>query len=146
MCPFEKLFHQSSDYQFLHTIGCECFPLLRPYSQHKLLPRAESCVFLGYSSLHKGYKCYHLPTQDCTFPDMFSLLKILFYFLKLPLSQQLIHASTKSPTPSQFYLPSLLLLFRILLHHHSLLNILQHLKPLTKFSHPPLLLFLQPIQ
>jgi hypothetical protein len=63
LSPFEVLFDQSPDYQFLHTLGCECFPLLRPYNQHKLQPRSESCVFIGYSSLHKGYKCYHIPTQ-----------------------------------------------------------------------------------
>ncbi|KAJ3705686.1 hypothetical protein LUZ61_009391 [Rhynchospora tenuis] len=61
--PFEKLFKQVPDYQFLHTLGCECYPLLRPYNQHKLQPRSEVCVFMGYSALHKGYKCLHIPTQ-----------------------------------------------------------------------------------
>jgi hypothetical protein len=45
--PFEKLFHQIPKYQHLYTIGCECFSLLRPYNQHKLQPRLESCVFMG---------------------------------------------------------------------------------------------------
>jgi hypothetical protein len=61
--PFEKLFHQTPEYQHLHTIGCECFSLLRPFNQHKLRSRSESCVFMGYSALHKGYKCLHIPTQ-----------------------------------------------------------------------------------
>jgi GAG-pre-integrase domain len=49
--PFEALFQQQPDYRFLHTIGCECFPLLRPYNQHKLQPRVESCVFFGLLQL-----------------------------------------------------------------------------------------------
>jgi Reverse transcriptase (RNA-dependent DNA polymerase) len=61
--PFQKLFQQKLDYDFLHTIGCACFPLLRPYTEHKLQPRSEECVFMGYSQQHKGYRCLHLPTQ-----------------------------------------------------------------------------------
>jgi hypothetical protein len=47
--PFEQLFHKPPDYQFLHTIGCACYPLLRPYNANKLQPCSEQCVFMGYS-------------------------------------------------------------------------------------------------
>jgi hypothetical protein len=57
---FQTLFNKEHDYQFLKIIGCECFPMLRPYSSHKLQPCSESCVFMGYSSIHKGYCCLHL--------------------------------------------------------------------------------------
>jgi hypothetical protein len=91
MSPYEKLFHQSPDYQFLHTIGCECFPLLRPYNQHKLLPRSESCIFFGYSSLHKGYKCYHLPTQR-----LYIFRHAQFVENSFPFSKISPHSSTHS--------------------------------------------------
>jgi hypothetical protein len=60
--PFEKLFHSAPDYLFLKTFGCACWPNLRPYNSHKLQPRSLQCVFLGYSLLHRGYKCLHIPT------------------------------------------------------------------------------------
>lgn len=43
----------------LKTFGCACFSLLRPYNQHKVSFRTSKCVFIGYSFVHKGYKCLH---------------------------------------------------------------------------------------
>ena len=55
--PLERLFHQKPDYSFLRVFGCACWPHLRPYNTHKLQFRSKQCVFIGYSNLHKGYKC-----------------------------------------------------------------------------------------
>ncbi|WVZ68483.1 hypothetical protein U9M48_017417 [Paspalum notatum var. saurae] len=55
--PLEKLFKQRPDYTSLRTFGCACWPHLRPYNTHKLQFRSKQCVFLGYSTLHKGFKC-----------------------------------------------------------------------------------------
>jgi histone deacetylase 1/2 len=56
-CPLERLFHQSPNYSMLRVFGCACWPHLRPYRKQKLSFRSKQCVFIGYSSLHKGYKC-----------------------------------------------------------------------------------------
>ena len=45
------------EYSFLCTFGCACWPSLRKYNSCKLEFRSRMCVFLGYSPMHKGYKC-----------------------------------------------------------------------------------------
>jgi hypothetical protein len=60
--PFEILFKIQPDYKFLKVFGSACWPNLRPYNANKLQPRSVQCLFLGYSLLHKGYKCFHIQT------------------------------------------------------------------------------------
>jgi hypothetical protein len=61
--PFHVLFNKVPDYQFFRVLGCICYPYTRPYSPHKLSPRSKPCVFVGYSSIYKGYKCLDLNTN-----------------------------------------------------------------------------------
>ena len=58
--PHEKLFSSNSDYNFLHFFGCACYPLLRPYNQHRFDFKSSLCLFLGYNNTHKGYVCLTL--------------------------------------------------------------------------------------
>ena len=61
--PYEKLFHRPPIYEFFKVFGCKCFPWLTPYARNKLQPKSKSCVFLGYSLNHQGYKCLDLSTS-----------------------------------------------------------------------------------
>jgi hypothetical protein len=73
--PLERLFQQKPDYSSLRIFGCACWPNLRPYNAHKFQFRSTRCVFLGYSPLHKGFKCLDPPTgrvyisRDVTFDE-----------------------------------------------------------------------------
>uniref|UniRef100_A0A2N9G5P5 Integrase catalytic domain-containing protein n=1 Tax=Fagus sylvatica TaxID=28930 RepID=A0A2N9G5P5_FAGSY len=53
--PWESLFGSSPPYSTFRSFGCACYPLLRPYSKHKLLIRSVQCIFLGYPSNAKGF-------------------------------------------------------------------------------------------
>jgi hypothetical protein len=55
--PLEHLFSKKPNYTGLRTFGCACWPNLRPFNTHKLQFRFKQCVFLGYSTMHKGFKC-----------------------------------------------------------------------------------------
>jgi hypothetical protein len=58
------LFNTPPDYTSLRVFGYKCFPLLRPYTAHKLEFRSKPCFFLGYS--HAGYRCLDI-TSDRVF-------------------------------------------------------------------------------
>jgi hypothetical protein len=60
--PFKRLFNQDPDYSALHTFGCACWPHLHAYNSRKLQLRSKHCTFLGYSDMHKGYKCLDVST------------------------------------------------------------------------------------
>jgi hypothetical protein len=85
--PFQKLFSQTPDYQFLKVFGCACFPNLRPYNSHKFSIWSKPCVFQGYSSHHKGYKCFHSETGR-----IFISRDVIFHEEVFPFS----HAKTNS--------------------------------------------------
>jgi hypothetical protein len=55
--PLFRLFNEQPDYSFLRSFGSACWPNLRPYNNRKLSFRSRQCVFIGYSYMHKGYKC-----------------------------------------------------------------------------------------
>ncbi|XP_020679649.1 protein argonaute 1A-like [Dendrobium catenatum] len=61
--PYYRLYGTQANYDHLRTFGCLCFPWTRPYAPNKLAPRSSICVFLGYSSQHKGYRCLDINTK-----------------------------------------------------------------------------------
>jgi hypothetical protein len=73
--PIHKLLGATPDYSSFRVFGCACWPNLRSYNSHKLQLRSTRCAFLGYSNMHKGYKCLDISTgriyisQDVIFDE-----------------------------------------------------------------------------
>ncbi|CAL9218493.1 unnamed protein product [Arabidopsis halleri] len=61
--PHMSLFHQQPSYEHLRVFGCLCFPNLNHSNLPKLSPRTTPCLFLGYPSQHRGYRCMDLKTN-----------------------------------------------------------------------------------
>ncbi|MCH80898.1 retrovirus-related Pol polyprotein from transposon TNT 1-94, partial [Trifolium medium] len=100
---YTALFKQKHDFNFLKIFGCACFPLLRPYTAHKFDFRSHECLFLGYSTSHKGYKCLS-PTgrlyisKDVLFNESRFPYKYLFENALVP-SSSLPISFTLQPIP-----------------------------------------------
>jgi hypothetical protein len=58
--PYFRLHSTHPTYDHLKVFGCACYPNMSSTAPHKLAPRSSLCVFLGYSSEHKGYRCLEL--------------------------------------------------------------------------------------
>ncbi|RVW98410.1 Retrovirus-related Pol polyprotein from transposon RE1 [Vitis vinifera] len=50
------------------VFGCTCFVHILTPGQDKLSAKAMKCLFLGYSRLQKGYRCYSLETHLLPIP------------------------------------------------------------------------------
>jgi hypothetical protein len=51
-------------YEHLHMLICSCYPNLSAKAAQKLAPRSTRCIFLEYSTDHKGYRCLDLTTNN----------------------------------------------------------------------------------
>jgi hypothetical protein len=101
--PHELLFGVPPSYDELRVFGCRCFPNLLATSSHKLAARSTTCVFLGYPSDHRGYRCYdvssgrvitscHVVFDEQVFPFRDALP---------PISTNMRAAPSEPPTPTR---------------------------------------------
>jgi hypothetical protein len=61
--PYFALYGTTPTYDHLCVFGCACYPNTSATAPHKLSPRSTRCLFLGYSSDHKGYRCLDLASH-----------------------------------------------------------------------------------
>ncbi|KAL8159033.1 hypothetical protein V2J09_000570 [Rumex salicifolius] len=57
------LYNKLPDFNSFKSFGCLCYPFLHPHNQAKLEFRSLPCIFMGYSSKHKVYVCFHMRTS-----------------------------------------------------------------------------------
>jgi hypothetical protein len=62
-CPHLALFGSTPSYEHLRVFGCTYYPNPTATAPHKLFSRSIRCVFLGYSTDHKGYCCLDFLTN-----------------------------------------------------------------------------------
>lgn len=122
--PFAKLHGKLPDYKLFKVFGCACFPLLRPYNQHKFDFRSTECTFIGYSPNHKGYKCLSPEGRVYISKD------VLFNEYKFPFSVQHQEQPLTSPSTTSSPLLSIPTCSAEPLPVSSLLNIPAHSSPL----------------
>jgi transposase InsO family protein len=61
--PYFALYGTAPTYAHLRVFDCVCYPNTSATAPHKLSPRSTRCLFLGYSSDHKGYRCLDLASH-----------------------------------------------------------------------------------
>ncbi|KAJ9560828.1 hypothetical protein OSB04_005988 [Centaurea solstitialis] len=59
--PHYRLYQKHPSYSHLRVFRCLCYPHIT--TPHKLASRSTPCVFLGYPSQHRGFRCLDLSTR-----------------------------------------------------------------------------------
>jgi hypothetical protein len=78
MTPEEKFTGKKPDVSHLRVFGCIAYVHVPDEKRSKLDPKAEKCIFIGYSSEQKGYRCFSPFTRklqvsrDVVFDEMAS--------------------------------------------------------------------------
>ncbi|KAK1417324.1 hypothetical protein QVD17_26451 [Tagetes erecta] len=112
--PAFALYARQPTYDHLRVFGCACYPNMSAIQPHKLSPRSIQCVFLGYPSDFRGYRCYdpltgkvhlsrHVIFDEHTFPFHKPLSPTNYQFLDdcNPILHQMFHPPTSNmPSPS----------------------------------------------
>lgn len=120
--PFELLFNITPNYSNFHPFGCLVYPCLRSYAENKLSPRSRPCIFIGYSSHHKGFLCLdpetsrvytsrHAQFDEACFPyakhtSTSSVTDVSEFFEPNSASLPTVTVHGSSPSPATVFSPS----------------------------------------
>jgi transposase InsO family protein len=63
MTPFEAWSGRKPSVNHLKIFGCVCYAQVPKVRRTKLEESSERCIFIGYSSMSKGYRLYNLKTK-----------------------------------------------------------------------------------
>lgn len=90
--PTFALYGRHPTYDHLRVFGCACYPNMSTTMPHKLYLRSTRCVFLGYPSDYRGYRCLdpltgkvhisrHVDFNETSFPFTTPLPDHTYHFL-----------------------------------------------------------------
>jgi hypothetical protein len=57
--PYEQRFNKKPDISHLREIGCKAFVLIQNIHVTKIQPKSIECIFVGYDTASKSYRCWH---------------------------------------------------------------------------------------
>ena len=63
LSPFEVLSGKPPNYANFHSFGYRVYSCLRDYAPNKFSRCSLPCIFLSYSSSHKGFRCFDTTTS-----------------------------------------------------------------------------------
>jgi len=63
MTPEEKFTCKKPDVSHFKVFGCIAYVHVPDEKRSKLDPKVEKCIFIGYYSEQKGYKCFNPSTR-----------------------------------------------------------------------------------
>nr|KAJ0194309.1 hypothetical protein LSAT_V11C800413730 [Lactuca sativa] len=61
--PYEMLKDRKPDVSFFHVFGCICYILNQCDPRSKFEPKADKGIFVGYSSISKAFRVFHVNRQ-----------------------------------------------------------------------------------
>nr|KAJ0204922.1 hypothetical protein LSAT_V11C500296580 [Lactuca sativa] len=61
--PYEMLKDRKPDVSFFHVFGCICYILNQCGPRSKFEPKADKGIFVGYSSISKAFRVFHVNRQ-----------------------------------------------------------------------------------
>ena len=96
--PYTRLFQLPASYSHLRVFGCLCYRSTFSTSPHKLAPRSVACIFLGYPTNHRGYRCLVISTRKIIISRHVNFVEDVFPFSTIPFQPQLPFHSDEVPT------------------------------------------------
>ena len=103
--PFQTLFPHKSLFPIEHRVfECTCFVRDVRSQVSKLDPKSLKCIFLGYSRVQKGYRCYCLTLRRYFESTNVTLFETTPFSLSSPITSEeedddLLVYTIASPTP-----------------------------------------------